>query len=512
MPSNSFRSRLLCLAVVLAGIVLIIPLLLCDPLPLQDYPAHLARMYVLAHIGQSATLAHYYQLRWAVLPNLAMDLIVPSLMRVMPLRWAGVVMVGIAVLGLPLSALLLSRRLFGRISPAALVAFLMAYNRTLLWGFVNYEFGLVAAFFAFTGWIDVRRLASGIRAFYLLLCAMLIFFCHFAAFGVFCILVTSYEVYELWARRPLQLREACSALIWLLPLMLAGSLILLGPTKDQVHDSSFGSLASRATGLLDVVFQYNLRLDVLTFVLVVGVLLLAIRMGVARIAPHAYFALAALFFFYLVIPFAFLSALAVGKRLIIAFFLLAVAALDFTPPPRYRSAFAAGLVILFLLRMAYLDWNWVRADVKYRQAEAVMLEIPPGQRVAPFVLLHSYPHLQNPPFAWIASELVWRREDFVPIFAEVGQQPLSYRRPGAPLSGSKFLTLDVARHQTVLDHPFVIFHPEDYDYVLIFGRSGFPQKLPEYMRLVREANDVAVLKIDQAAVFSLSASHPTQKP
>jgi hypothetical protein len=48
--------------------------------PLLDYPNHLARMHLLAE-GDDA----FYSVRWAALPNLAEDLIVPPLARLMPL-------------------------------------------------------------------------------------------------------------------------------------------------------------------------------------------------------------------------------------------------------------------------------------------------------------------------------------------------------------------------------------------------------------------------------------------
>src|ERR1700749_219055 len=51
--------------------------------PLLDYPNHLARMHLLAEGGDA-----FYSVQWAVLPNLAEDLIVPPLARVMPLDLA----------------------------------------------------------------------------------------------------------------------------------------------------------------------------------------------------------------------------------------------------------------------------------------------------------------------------------------------------------------------------------------------------------------------------------------
>ena len=65
--------------------------------PLFDYPNHLARFAVLAAGG-----SEFYEVRWAPLPNLAGDIIVPLLARAMPLEIAGklfLVMIFALILG-----------------------------------------------------------------------------------------------------------------------------------------------------------------------------------------------------------------------------------------------------------------------------------------------------------------------------------------------------------------------------------------------------------------------------
>jgi hypothetical protein len=56
-----------------------IPVYLTVVPPLLDYPNHLARMHILLNIPHSEVLQSFYEIQWAVIPNLAMDLIVPWL-------------------------------------------------------------------------------------------------------------------------------------------------------------------------------------------------------------------------------------------------------------------------------------------------------------------------------------------------------------------------------------------------------------------------------------------------
>lgn len=60
------------------------PLMVVRIPAMVDYPNHLARMYILLRDGTPAANP-YYQVHWALYPNLAIDLVVPLLAR-----WLGV--------------------------------------------------------------------------------------------------------------------------------------------------------------------------------------------------------------------------------------------------------------------------------------------------------------------------------------------------------------------------------------------------------------------------------------
>src|SRR6202035_3439303 len=58
----------------------LLPVLL-TPIPaMVDYPNHLARMYILSRNG-TPDANPYYQVAWALYPNLAMDLLIPQIAR-----------------------------------------------------------------------------------------------------------------------------------------------------------------------------------------------------------------------------------------------------------------------------------------------------------------------------------------------------------------------------------------------------------------------------------------------
>src|SRR5215469_18135242 len=81
---ESSMQRPVCLAIfVILSAATLSPLLWVQVPPLVDYPNHLARMWILAHGAEIAELANNYNINWRILPNLAMDLVVPALAQVM---------------------------------------------------------------------------------------------------------------------------------------------------------------------------------------------------------------------------------------------------------------------------------------------------------------------------------------------------------------------------------------------------------------------------------------------
>ncbi|MEJ0017046.1 MAG: hypothetical protein WDN25_10860 [Acetobacteraceae bacterium] len=123
-------------------LILLAPLALVDVPPLLDYPNHLARAVVLASAGADPFLSQMYAARWGILPNLATDLVLPTLLDLLPVHLAGRIIVGIALLLPVLGTVAYSRAMF-RIGAAwPMASALVAYNATFLLGFINFTIAI----------------------------------------------------------------------------------------------------------------------------------------------------------------------------------------------------------------------------------------------------------------------------------------------------------------------------------------------------------------------------------
>jgi hypothetical protein len=117
--------------------VISIPVLTHKLPPLSDYVNHLARMYVIDAAGHDAYLDRFYEIHWQIIPNLMMDMVVPTLARIVNVYLAGqFFLISIFVLILS-GTLALNRALTGRWSALPLVAVPLLYNNMLLVGVVN---------------------------------------------------------------------------------------------------------------------------------------------------------------------------------------------------------------------------------------------------------------------------------------------------------------------------------------------------------------------------------------
>src|SRR5262249_33053354 len=90
--------------------------------PLSDYVNHLARMQVIAELSRDHPIAKFYELHWQVIPNLAMDIVVPPLARIMNVYLAGQVFLVLMFVVIISGILVLNRALVGRFSVLPLFA------------------------------------------------------------------------------------------------------------------------------------------------------------------------------------------------------------------------------------------------------------------------------------------------------------------------------------------------------------------------------------------------------
>ena len=132
------------------------PVLLVDMPAMVDYPNHLARMHLLADSLGGSLTNPFYKLDWRAYPNLAMDILVPLLARVLRVELATKLFYISALVLIATGAMAIEYRV-KRAVHASLLAFLvLLYCQPFTIGLLNFQFGLGVALWSFAAWMYVE--------------------------------------------------------------------------------------------------------------------------------------------------------------------------------------------------------------------------------------------------------------------------------------------------------------------------------------------------------------------
>ena len=442
-----------------------VPVMLCGILPLVDYPNHLARMALLARLPHDPTLARYYAAAWQPIPNLAMDAIVPPLLRVVPLADAGKAFVLLTFLLLAGGPALLHRALAGRWSAFPCLAFLFLYSRLLLWGLLNFLFGLGLALCALAGMAVLTRRGAALRIAAGSVAAVAIYFAHLMAFGIYALMLLGIETQTL-LRAPGEStrRLAVAALPLAVPLAIA----LLSRTGGGAIEFS---APLRKFDLLFSVFDlYHRPFDIACFALLVITVAVGFWRRWLALVPSLALPLALLTLAYLVMPTEVAGASGVDRRMPLALALTLCAGISWAAPgKRFERPLLLAAAAMFVLRLATVAVSWHASDREYRPLVASLDALPLGASLAVAAPPDAV-NVQPSPLLHLPTLAAALRDAFVPtLFALPGQQPLALRPPYAALAAATSSLrlwqayvgggppLDLAESATLGRYDFVVF-------------------------------------------------------
>ena len=464
-----------------------LPVLLCDTLPLFDYPNHIARMHVLAALGRSGELQRYYEIAWRPLPNLAMDLVVPPLSRLMPLAWAGKAFVLATLLLLAGGAAVLSRLLFGFWSAWSCIAFLLLYSRVLLWGFLNYLFGLGLGLCAFALWLVLSRRGAALRIAVGAALALVLFFAHLLACGLYGVLVMGHAAGAAWRRRAAPASAIAELLVAGLPFLPVLAILLLLTPGSAGGAIAWGNPLRKFDLLFSVFDNYSRPFDIACFALVVVAIATAFWRRWLLLAPGMGAPLAALSLTYLAMPSQLATASGADHRIPLMLGLVLAASSRWVGGEGMRRLYLGAAALMFLLRMAAVGASWEASDRIYARLLPALDSLPEGSRLAvafPPDALNSQPT----PLAHFPTLAVLRRDAFVPtLFAFPTQQPVAlapaYRALADQLSPERLWAAFVGGGPPL--DPAERAALARFDHVVFVGRRNFtapsaPPLLPDF--------------------------------
>ncbi|HBK07675.1 MAG TPA: hypothetical protein DDZ81_17785 [Acetobacteraceae bacterium] len=501
------------------------PLLIVDVPPLLDYPNHLARAYVLASLPGDPVLAQFYAPHWSVIPNLALDLIAPPLIQILPVHLVGRLMIAAALLVPTIGAIAYNTALGGRWW--GLGAGLVAFNSCLLYGFLNFEISLGLALLLAAAWLRWREDHPTRTLVLAMAGASLLFACHLMGLVFFGLLIVGAELFhigpavlvlakrppspamtgKLMAAPPTRPESSAAALfrrgVFLALVFAAPAILYVASTLRQLGgDAEFLPISAKLVQLLTAFANYDRRLDMATALVAIILPALCLLLRLGRVPGAAAVPMVLLLIAFLAAPFAWKGTQSLDTRfaIMLAFMLFA----GFVPvrwPPAFRVTAIAVLTLLFTARMALLTAAWAAHRTDLSDLRTVLLPVQPGQAV---YVAEAGPH--EAPAYWAANPnwrllsngvrtdehlgalaLIEHRAYWPFQFDNVSQQPMETREPYRTLAErvGGLPDRDEAAVANVCG----------FDYVLLTGADAVPKLPPSRFRLLTQSGYAALYAV-----------------
>jgi hypothetical protein len=362
----------------------IAPILLLKYAPLDDFPNHLARDFIIASRGANPILAKFYTVDWRLIPNVGMDLIVPWLAKIVGIYVAGKIFVVLSLALIRTGVHAVHRAAFGRFSVGPLLAFLFVYNRMFQLGLTNYFLGVGLALWAAALWIAlapiIRRAATSLAF------VAALYLCHLEAVGLYGLAALSFEIQRIVSCPVRDTRfwraEAVAFAAPFLVILIVAHHAGVGP--QSFHWATW-SLSGKVSGVLTAIRTYDGWADRAVPVLIAVLALTAWVRGCLRLHPAGRIFLALTVGLFIALPGSFAGATLLDARLPIGalFILIGLCELRFPEPARiWCIRYTAFIAALVLARCALVEevWRTVFAPME-AEVEASLQAIPFGSRV-----------------------------------------------------------------------------------------------------------------------------------
>jgi len=493
-------------------VVALVPIAAVAIMPLDDYLNHLARMYVLARYDDVPALHKFFEIRWAALPNLAMEMFIVPLAKLMPVALAGKLYLGLSFAALIGGVVLVNRALSGAWSAWPAAAFLLLYNDTFLFGFQSYIMSVGVALLLFALWIHWRDRGAALRLAAFGVGAVFLYFCHLTGFGIYGVLIGGYELSRAWAGR----RERGLVVLsdWLVtaaqfvvPIVL---FVFFSPTADAAGRSSFHNFLDKwhyfqkATLLFDVFRNYVMTLDQATFALVVVAVAAGLATRRLRFVPHGALPFLALAAVFAVIPKLLFSSDYVDDRVAVAvaFVFVATTRLDRMGAPGRRIVVGA-IAALFVVRIAAITVTWQDYNRDYAAYLAVLDRMPEGQALAGVVAYEgtSWQRRRPPLYHFLNQATITRHAFYPTIFAQRAQQPMALKPPYDAIGEDQKALMSLRTGgaqgpEPLAAAPFEYDRLKVFDYVFVIREHLIKAPRPGFMVRVDGGADFGLYRIE----------------
>lgn len=189
-------------------IYLITWLALCVPIILNQYPMmvdfvnHLSRQFIRHELDNLEHFQDYFSYQWALLPNLANDLLISPLLNIFDIYTAGKIFLCFMLLLWVMAPVVLQKAVWGEVEYLPLIGTLIAYNSMFYWGFTGNMVTAPIAIMVFAAWVySQNKNFYFLKSFFIFLPLFFIIYVgHLFAFFLLGFWIVVYETCYWWKK------------------------------------------------------------------------------------------------------------------------------------------------------------------------------------------------------------------------------------------------------------------------------------------------------------------------
>lgn len=460
---------------------------------MTDFPAHASALYVLMH-AHDPDLSRFYQTEWDLVPDLASEILVPLMAKVMPLFASVKMFVSLGLAMWVLAPFAIHYALYRRVGIAALAGSLFAYNAAFTWGFINFYFAVGFALLLFAAWIGSERKTGVLRTVSFALAATVLLYAHALGLLLFGLLLFFFELMPaVEGGRKAFFKPMGTVVLVLLPAVTL--FLFFRPAAADVHQFSLRLLES-LPGRLESTMQN--RFDTAAYG-PLAVLILLLLLGVWRkrlsLHPRMIPVLCALGVFCFFAPSMAGGGWGVHIRFPAALCLLLCAAMEVRLAEKFRPVLGVLFLALGISNATMLYLSWRDHDRQYAEFRTAMQLVPPASRLFTVLDRKASGRIDMHPYRHMAEYAIIDRSAFVPLmFTTRGQHVVHTRPEYEPISSQTSLQGHEARLEDLASFAqgdftadknltYLNEWPCNYDQVIVI-HMGKPQSpVPEMLRL-----------------------------
>jgi len=472
----------------------ILPIFFVEIPAMNDYPGHLARMYLLASIGTPDQNPYYYFYLPYIYPNLAMDIAIPVFARFMDIGFATKAFLILSQILVVSGAVALEMVVKRRHEIGGFAGAAVLYSLPFAWGFLNLEFGVGLALWGLAAWLALENGEFVTRLVTHALFCVCLFISHLVAFGLYGVTLVFYELWR--AVQPTSAWKRTGKTIAILAgpaaLVLGYFIAFAGHSAGEGASDwyTFGKFLSILHGMNG----YSADLSLANILAIIAMTFYMFKKRYLAINPVGKWIAVGLLILIVVLPFRALGGDIPSLRIAIFALLVLPAFLSFTSTGRlFRFVPAVVFSLIALVNAGHIASLWLAYRPEYAALQKSFKEIKSGA----FILV-AHANFKDDRFD--ASEMplmtamalaAHYSNAFLPtLFAIPGQQPLQVcpalkrlalgrTKDYWPVAFS--LLAAVANGSTTSDTPVHVRDwVHDYDYLYLVGPPG-PNPMPDHL-------------------------------